>query len=101
MSKPSDTTSKLWGGRFSEATDAFVQAFTASVEFDRRLYRQDIEGSRAHAAMLCKVGVLSATDRDAIFRGLDQVLQEIESGQFNWSIEREDVHMNKIGRAHV
>ena len=94
MSKPSDTTSKLWGGRFSEATDAFVQAFTASVDFDRRLYRQDIEGSRAHAAMLCKVGVLSATDRDAIFRGLDQVLQEIESGQFNWSIEREDVHMN-------
>ncbi|MDQ1362292.1 MAG: argininosuccinate lyase [Pseudomonadota bacterium] len=93
MSSSSDK-SKLWGGRFSEATDAFVQAFTASVEFDQRMYRQDIEGSRAHASMLCKVGVLSSEDRDAILRGLDQVKQEIESGKFNWSIEREDVHMN-------
>lgn len=94
MSNNSDSRSKLWGGRFSEATDAFVQAFTASVEFDQRMYRQDIEGSRAHATMLCQVGVLSATDRDAILRGLDQVQQEIETGTFKWSIEREDVHMN-------
>ena len=94
MHNDSKSKSKLWGGRFAEATDAFVQAFTASVEFDQRLYRQDIEGSQAHAKMLCKVGVLSTADRDAILRGLDQVLQEIESGVFNWSIEREDVHMN-------
>ena len=94
MSNNSESRSKLWGGRFSEATDAFVQAFTASVAFDQRMYRQDIEGSRAHAAMLCKVGVLSEADRDAILRGLEQVQQEIESGKFVWSIEREDVHMN-------
>ena len=94
MRNDSKSKSKLWGGRFAEATDAFVQAFTASVEFDQRLYRQDIEGSQAHAKMLCKVGVLSTADRDAILRGLDQVLQEIESGVFSWSIEREDVHMN-------
>jgi argininosuccinate lyase len=94
MSNNSDSKSKLWGGRFSEATDAFVQAFTASVEFDQRMYRQDIEGSRAHATMLCKVGVLNEDVRDAILRGLDQVQQEIESGKFIWSIEREDVHMN-------
>ncbi|HEX5636267.1 MAG TPA: argininosuccinate lyase, partial [Gammaproteobacteria bacterium] len=94
MSNNSDSKSKLWGGRFSEATDAFVQAFTASVEFDQRMYRQDIEGSRAHATMLCKVGVLNEEVRDAILRGLDQVQQEIESGKFIWSIEREDVHMN-------
>ncbi|MBI3188936.1 MAG: argininosuccinate lyase [Gammaproteobacteria bacterium] len=94
MSNNSDSKSKLWGGRFSEATDAFVQAFTASVEFDQRMYRQDIEGSRAHATMLCKVGVLNEDVRDAILRGLDQVQQEIESGKCIWSIEREDVHMN-------
>ena len=94
MRNDSKSKSKLWGGRFTEATDAFVQAFTASVEFDQRLYRQDIEGSQAHAKMLCKVGVLSTADRDSILRGLDQVLQEIESGVFSWSVEREDVHMN-------
>lgn len=94
MSNNSESKSKLWGGRFSEATDAFVQAFTASVEFDQRMYSQDIEGSRAHATMLCKIGVLTEVDRDAILRGLDQVKQEIESGKFSWSIEREDVHMN-------
>ena len=94
MSKESEAKSKLWGGRFSEATDAFVQAFTASVEFDQRMYRQDIEGSKAHANMLCKVGVLSAADRDAILGGLQQVLQEIEAGTFTWSVAREDLHMN-------
>ena len=92
MSKDSDQ--KLWGGRFSEPTDAFVEAFTASVEFDQRMYRQDIEGSRAHARMLSKVGVLSARDCDAILKGLDQVEKEIEAGQFDWSVSREDVHMN-------
>jgi argininosuccinate lyase len=94
MSKDPESSSSLWGGRFSEATDAFVQAFTASVAFDQRLYRHDINGSKAHANMLCKVGVLNTIDRDAILRGLDQITQEIESGTFKWSIEREDVHMN-------
>lgn len=89
-----DETSKLWGGRFSEATDAFVQRFTASVEFDQRMAEQDIAGSRAHAAMLNSVGVLSAEELGEIENGLDQVAQEIAEGKFQWSIEREDVHMN-------
>ena len=83
-----------WGGRFSEQTDAFVEAFTASVEFDKRMYRQDIAGSRAHARMLNKVGVLSDEDLSSILAGLDQVEQEIENGEFVWSVAREDVHMN-------
>ncbi|MDH5611544.1 MAG: argininosuccinate lyase [Gammaproteobacteria bacterium] len=83
-----------WGGRFSEQTDAFVEAFTASVDFDRRMYQQDIAGSRAHARMLNKVTVLSDEDLSAILKGLDQVEQEIEAGKFEWSVAREDVHMN-------
>jgi len=97
MSKPSDTSKsqeKLWGGRFTEPTDAFVEAFTASVQFDQRMYRQDIEGSRAHAQMLTKVGVLTETDLKDLLKGLDQIEQEIAEGKFEWSIAREDVHMN-------
>jgi len=85
---------KLWGGRFTEPTDAFVEAFTASVQFDQRMYREDIEGSRAHARMLTKIDVLSDTDLQALLKGLDQIEQEIAAGDFNWSIAREDVHMN-------
>ena len=85
---------KLWGGRFSEPTDAFVEAFTASVQFDQRMYREDIEGSRAHARMLTKVGVLNDTDLQALLEGLDQIEQEITDGSFKWSIALEDVHMN-------
>ncbi|MEX2576104.1 MAG: argininosuccinate lyase [Halofilum sp. (in: g-proteobacteria)] len=83
-----------WGGRFTEPTDAFVEAFTASVGFDRRFYRQDIAGSRAHARMLTKVGVLSEAERDAILEGLDAIDAEIEAGRFAWSVALEDVHMN-------
>jgi len=83
-----------WGGRFSEQTDAFVEAFTASVQFDRRMYRQDIAGSRAHAKMLNKITVLSDDDLAAILGGLDKVEQEISNGEFEWSIALEDVHMN-------
>jgi len=85
---------KPWGGRFTESTDAFVEAFTASINFDRRLYRYDIQGSRAHARMLEKVGVLSETDLDSIFTGLQQIEQDIEQGNFQWSVGLEDVHMN-------
>ena len=85
---------KPWAGRFTEPTDAFVEAFTASVGFDQRLYRHDIEGSRAHARMLAHVGVLTEAERDAILAGLDEVLAEIEAGQFQWSVSLEDVHMN-------
>ncbi len=85
---------KLWGGRFDETTDAFVEAFTASVTFDQRLYRQDIAGSRAHANMLQQVGVLSADDLAQINSGLDQIEADITAGHFDWSVSREDVHMN-------
>ncbi len=83
-----------WGGRFSEATDAFVARFTASVDFDQRMYRQDIQGSVAHARMLAKIGVLSDAERDDIIQGLQQIQDEIERGDFEWSIALEDVHMN-------
>jgi argininosuccinate lyase len=87
-------TSKLWGGRFNEATDAFVQRFTASVDCDRRMAAEDIAGSLAHARMLCSVGVLNPQELGDIERGLDQVREEIEAGSFQWSVELEDVHMN-------
>jgi argininosuccinate lyase len=84
----------LWGGRFSESTDQFVQQFTASVNFDRRMYGQDIRGSIAHATMLTDVGVLTTDERDAIITGLTEIKDEIERGEFQWSVELEDVHMN-------
>ena len=84
----------LWGGRFSEATDAFVQRFTASVAFDQRMALQDIRGSLAHARMLEATGVLTAEERGAIERGLETISEEIAGGVFAWSTEREDVHMN-------
>ena len=87
-------TDKPWGGRFTESTDAFVEAFTASVGFDRRLYRYDIAGSRAHARMLARVGVITEADCDAILGGLDRIERDIEQGDFNWSVSLEDVHMN-------
>jgi len=85
---------KLWSGRFSEPTDAFVEAFTASVEFDQRLYRYDIQGSIAHATMLAKSGILTEAERGSIISGLERIQAQIESGQFDWSVELEDVHMN-------
>ncbi|MFO8154555.1 MAG: argininosuccinate lyase [Pseudomonadota bacterium] len=87
-------TAKPWTGRFSEPTDAFVEAFTASVGFDQRLYRQDIRGSIAHATMLCRQGVLTEAERDAILDGLRAIEASIEAGEFEWSVSLEDVHMN-------
>ena len=86
--------SRMWGGRFSEPTDAFVQTFTASVSFDRRLAQADIEGSRAHAMMLEHIGVLNADELASIQQGLQQIRDEIDADQFAWSVELEDVHMN-------
>ncbi|MCG6868949.1 MAG: argininosuccinate lyase [Gammaproteobacteria bacterium] len=85
---------KPWGGRFSEPTDEFVEAFTASVDFDRRLYAEDIAGSRAHARMLARVGVICEDECEAIDRGLSAIEAEIEQGSFVWSRALEDVHMN-------
>ena len=92
--KHKDPANKLWGGRFSEGTDAFVARFTASVDFDQRLYRYDIEGSIAHAQMLAKVGVLTDTEQSRIVEGLRAIATDIERGEFDWSVELEDVHMN-------
>lgn len=89
-----DQPIKPWGGRFSEATDAFVERFTASVGFDYRLYHHDINGSIAHATMLAKVGVLTEAERDQIITGLEEIRAEIVAGNFNWSVSLEDVHMN-------
>ncbi len=85
---------KPWAGRFNEPTDAFVEAFTASVDFDRRLYRHDIEGSIAHATMLARQGILTDDEREAIVKGLERIRRRIETGDFTWSIPLEDVHMN-------
>ena len=87
-------TNSAWGGRFQESTDAFVAEFTASVGFDQRLAQEDIAGSRAHAAMLVKQGVLSEADGEAIARGLDAIAEEIARGEFVWDTALEDVHMN-------
>ena len=85
---------KLWGGRFTEATDAFVQRFTASVDFDRRLFQQDIDGSVAHAKMLAKMGILTADEVLLILDGLESIRQDIVDDKFEWSVALEDVHMN-------
>ena len=85
---------KPWGGRFTEATDAFVEKFTASVNFDRRLYGYDIQGSIAHANMLATVGVLTDDERNRIVSGLQTIHKEIADGDFTWRVSLEDVHMN-------
>ncbi len=87
-------STKPWAGRFTEATDAFVEAFTASVGFDRTLAMHDIEGSIAHATMLAEVGVLTAEERGAIVDGLETVRSRIQADAFEWSVSLEDVHMN-------
>ncbi len=89
-----DPKHKPWGGRFTESTDAFVEAFTASVDFDRRLYAYDIQGSIAHARMLHRIGMLDPTELEAIVEGLEAIRDEIERGEFQWSVSLEDVHMN-------
>ena len=85
---------KLWDGRFTEATDAFVEAFTASVNFDQEMALQDIRGSIAHATMLNRVGVLNSNEQQAIVGGLEAIAAEISAGDFKWSVSLEDVHMN-------
>ncbi len=85
---------KLWSGRFTEPTNQLVEAFTESVSFDQRLYKQDIRGSIAHSKMLAKIGVLSSAEAKSIAQGLKDIQAQIEAGDFEWSTELEDVHMN-------
>ncbi|USE36533.1 argininosuccinate lyase [Endozoicomonas sp. SCSIO W0465] len=89
-----NTFNKQWGGRFNEGVDAFVARFTASIDFDRRLYRHDIQGSMAHAQMLQQAGILSEDELNAITAGLEGILDDIEQDRIDWSIELEDIHMN-------
>jgi len=85
---------KLWGGRFSDSLSEVTERLTVSVQYDSRLYRQDIRGSRAHASMLASIGVLSSEELASILSGLEQVEREIEGGSFHFSAKLEDVHMN-------
>ncbi len=94
MAKDTESREKPWQGRFTEPTDRFVEAFTASVQFDQRLYRHDINGSIAHAKMLAKCGIITASEAEQILDGLNRIADEIEAQEFNWSIALEDVHMN-------
>ena len=87
-------TNQSWGGRFNEPVNEFVARFTASVSFDQRLFEQDIKGSIAHATMLAKVGVLSESEKKSIIDGLNEIGTEIRVGDFEWSQQLEDVHMN-------
>ena len=89
-----NSSEKPWGGRFTESTDAFVEAFTASIGFDQRLYRHDIAGSIAHARMLAHVGIITAEESERITGGLQDILADIERGDFAWSVSLEDIHMN-------
>ena len=92
------TQNAMWGGRFAAGPDAIMEAINASIGFDRRLYAQDIAGSRAHAAMLAATGILSDSDAQAIREGLLTVLSEIEAGNFAFSTALEDIHMNVEAR---
>jgi argininosuccinate lyase len=87
-------TEKLWGGRFTAPTDQFVEEFTASIMFDQRLYRYDIEGSIAHARMLAKQAIIDDDDAEAIIQGLREILLEIEAGELEFKVSLEDIHMN-------
>ena len=89
---------KMWGGRFTAGPDAIMEAINASIAFDQRLAAQDIQGSRAHAAMLGAVGIISDSDCVAIREGLDTILLEIENGKFPFRVEFEDIHMNVEAR---
>lgn len=102
MSDNADTkspkASAIWGGRFAEGPSAIMEDINASIGYDQRLYAQDIDGSKAHCQMLIDTGIISKQDGDAILDGLEQVRTEIESGDFQFSRQLEDIHMNVESR---
>ena len=91
-------SNRMWGGRFASGPDAIMEEINASIDFDKRLFAQDIAGSIAHATMLAEAGILTPADRDAIIAGLEQVKGEIEAGTFTFSRALEDIHMNVEAR---
>jgi argininosuccinate lyase len=92
------SSNSMWGGRFSASPDAIMEEINASISFDRKLYRQDIRASQAHARMLASQGIIGADDATKIVDGLDAILREIEAGSFNFSRKLEDIHMNVESR---
>ncbi|MBK7566055.1 MAG: argininosuccinate lyase [Propionivibrio sp.] len=94
QSPPAASSTYTWAGRFTEPMSELVKRYTASVEFDKRMWRQDIRGSLAHAKMLAKQSIISTVDYADIQRGMAQIVAEIESGAFEWSSDLEDVHLN-------
>ena len=91
---PLDNKAQAWSALFSEPMSELVKRYTASVGFDQRLWRADIDGSLAHAEMLAAQGIIGAQDLADIRRGLSQIAQDIEAGRFEWKLELEDVHLN-------
>ena len=94
----SDIGNKMWGGRFGSSPAAIMEEINASIDFDRRLYRQDIAASKAHAAMLGKQGIIGADDAAKIAHGLDTILSQIEAGNFKFDRALEDIHMHVEAR---
>ncbi|THV22481.1 argininosuccinate lyase [Peteryoungia ipomoeae] len=92
--KDTKSSNQMWGGRFASGPSAIMEEINASIGFDKKLYAQDIRGSKAHATMLAHQGIISGEDKDKILHGLDTILSEIESGQFTFSRKLEDIHMN-------
>ena len=91
-------TNRMWGGRFDEGPDAVMEEINASIDFDRKLFRQDIAASQAHARMLAATGIVAADDAEKIVDGLDTILREIEAGEFTFSRGLEDIHTNVEAR---
>jgi argininosuccinate lyase len=91
-------SNKMWGGRFATGPGAIMQEINASIDFDRRLYRQDIAASKAHAAMLARQGIIARDDAAKIAHGLDTILSEMEAGKFRFKRALEDIHMNVESR---
>src|SRR5215468_9877915 len=91
---PGSRANSLWGGRFTSGPAEVMRRINASIDFDKRLYAEDIAGSKAHCAMLVAQSILSPQDGAAITAGLDQIRSEIESGSFAYRPEHEDIHMN-------
>ena len=94
MSEENKKKSSIWGGRFNGGPSDLMQEMNASIRFDKALYSEDIKGSKAHAHMLEKQKIISPADLKAIQQGLDKINSEIASGEFSFSVELEDIHMN-------
>ena len=90
----SPTSQAAWSGRFAEPVSDLVKRYTASVFFDRRMWRQDIRASLAHARMLASQSIIAASDLQSIEQGMTSITSEIEAGSFNWNLDDEDVHLN-------